>query len=113
MLPVTHGAKNTRFQILAYTLVLAPLGLAPVVTGLGGMIYAVVATLLGLWFLYGAFRVFASRAGDADEQGQSDLKHAKRLFGASIVYLFVLFAALVVEHGLGLYMPVAIFGGGA
>ncbi|MEL6323369.1 MAG: heme o synthase, partial [Pseudomonadota bacterium] len=52
MLPVTHGARATRRQILGYTLLLAPLGLAPVATGLAGWIYAVAATGLGAGFLW-------------------------------------------------------------
>ena len=108
MLPVTKGAKETRRQILLYTLVMAPFGLAPVATGLGGMIYLVVATLGGAVFLWGAIRVFTSRAGDAEHRG--DLKHAHTLFAISIFYLFALFAALLVEHAAPLHFPV---GGGA
>jgi protoheme IX farnesyltransferase len=108
MLPVTKGAKETRRQILLYTLVMAPFGLAPVLTGLGGMIYLVVASLGGAIFLWGAFRVFTGRAGDAD--CRADLKHARALFGISILYLFALFAALLVEHAAPLHFTV---GGGA
>jgi heme o synthase len=65
MLPVTKGAKETRRQILLYTLVVAPFGLAPVVTGLGGAIYLAVASVGGIAFLWGAVRVFMSRAGNS------------------------------------------------
>ncbi|HEV7691991.1 MAG TPA: heme o synthase [Hyphomonadaceae bacterium] len=109
MLPVTKGAKETRKQILLYTLVSAPFGLAPVFTGLGGMIYLVVASLGGAAFLWGAVRVFMSRAGDAD--ARKDLRHAHILFGISIFYLFALFAALLVEHAFGLHFPVTVGGG--
>jgi heme o synthase len=51
MLPVTHGAKHTRLNILLYSLALAPLTLAPVATGLGGWIYAAVAGFGSLIFL--------------------------------------------------------------
>jgi protoheme IX farnesyltransferase len=108
MLPVARGAKETRRQILLYTLVMAPFGLAPVATGLGGMIYFIVASLGAAVFLWGALRVFTSRAGDADHR--ADLKHARALFGISIIYLFALFAALLVEHAAPLHFPV---GGGA
>jgi protoheme IX farnesyltransferase len=108
MLPVTKGAKETRRQILLYTLVMAPFGLAPVLTGLGGAIYLVVASLGGFVFLWSAIRVFTSRAGDADHR--ADLKHARILFGISILYLFALFAALLLEHVAPLRFPV---GGGA
>ncbi len=108
MLPVTHGAKATRLQILLYTLVLVPIGFAPVLTGLGGWIYAVTAGGLGAAFLYGAVRVFRSKAGDAGAPGE-DMKGAKRLFLFSILYLFVLFAALLIEHvGLGLHFSVGL-----
>ena len=105
MLPVTHGARSTRNHILAYTVLLAPLGFAPVLTGLGGAIYAVTSIALGAGFLWLAFGVWRSNAGDAGAPG-SDLKKAKGLFAFSILYLFVLFAALIVEHGAGLYFAI-------
>jgi len=105
MLPVTHGAAATRNQILAYTIFLAPLGALPVFTGLGGIVYAVVSTVLGAAFLYLAFRVWRSDAGDANVAPAS-MKKAKGLFGFSILYLFLLFAALIAEHGFGAYIAV-------
>lgn len=108
MLPVTKGAAETRRQILLYTLVMAPAGLAPVATGLGGWLYLAVSAVGGVAFLACAVRVFASRAGDAD--APADLKRAHVLFGVSIIYLFVLFAALGLERGLGLYLRVGGIG---
>jgi protoheme IX farnesyltransferase len=104
MLPVTRGAKETRLQILLYTLLVAPFGLAPAFTGLGGLIYLVVAAIGGAAFLWAALRVFMSRAGDAD--APDDMRHAKALFGISILYLFALFAALLVEHVLPLHFAI-------
>jgi protoheme IX farnesyltransferase len=103
MLPVTRGAKETRLQILLYTIVAAPFGLVPVLTGLGGAIYLVVAAVGGLAFLWCAIRIFTSRAGDAD--APTDMKHAKKMFAVSIFYLFALFAALMVERLLPLHFP--------
>ncbi|MDX2276343.1 MAG: heme o synthase [Hyphomonadaceae bacterium] len=99
MLPVTHGAKATRTQIFFYTMLLAPLALAPAFTGLGGMIYTSIAGLGGTLFLVLAWRVYRSRAGEGIA---AEDKHARMLFGFSIFYLFALFAALLTEHGLGL-----------
>lgn len=99
MLPVTHGAKATRRQILLYSLLLAPLSLAPVATGLGGVIYAAIAGLGGAGFLWLAFRVWRSRAGEGDK---AEDKHARAMFGYSIFYLFALFAALLIERGASL-----------
>jgi heme o synthase len=104
MLPVSKGAAETRRQILVYTLIAAPFGLAPVATGLGGWIYLAVASLGGVAFLYGAVRVFFSRAGDDD--ARRDLRHAHLLFGISILYLFALFGALLVERALPLHFAV-------
>ena len=106
MLPVTKGAAETRRQILIYTLIVAPFGLAPVLTGLGGAIYLGVASLGGIAFLGGAIRVFMSRAGEPEPEARSDMKRAHVLFGISILYLFALFAALLVEHALPLHFTV-------
>ena len=95
MLPVTHGAKATRLQIFVYSLLLAPLGLAPVLTGLGGVVYGAIAAFGGAFFLYLAYRVLRSRAGDGDKTMD---KPARDLFGFSIIYLFALFGAVLVEQ---------------
>ena len=104
MLPVTRGAKHTRLQILLYTLIVAPFGLLPAFTGLGGVLYLVVSAFGGAWFLFGAVRVFMSRAGDAD--APADMRRAKQLFGISILYLFALFGALLAERVLPLHFPI-------
>jgi len=104
MLPVTNGAKSTRMHILLYTILLAPIGLAPLATGLGGWLYGGVAALLTVAFLYFAVKVFRSQAGEA-EAGDPERKLAMSMFAFSILYLFGLFAALIVEHGFGLYYP--------
>lgn len=107
MLPVTHGAKSTRSQILIYTLLLVPVALSPVLTGLGGWVYAVAAVGLNLGFVAYAVRVFTSAAGDADAPA-GDLKLARNMFLFSILYLFALFAALIVEHAFGINVPVTM-----
>ncbi len=108
MMPVVKGPRSTRRQILAYSLVLAPLGVAPVFTGLGGPLYAAVSIAGGLAFVGLAVRLVRSTAGDAPALGPDGLyalkagaREARDLFGFSILYLFALFAALLVEHGLG------------
>ena len=122
MLPVVKGAKETRRQILLYSLVLIPVCVAPVFTGLGGGLYLAVSGLGGLVFLTLAWRVFASTAGDAADPRPADrdlyevkdeapaakgkpvggAKDARNLFAFSILYLFALFAALLAEAVLGL-----------
>jgi heme o synthase len=96
MLPVTHGAKTTRVHVFVYSLLLAPLGVAPVLTGLGGPIYGAISALGGAFFLFLAWRVLRSQAG---EGVPAQDKPARDLFGFSILYLFALFAALLAERG--------------
>ncbi|MBC7770403.1 MAG: protoheme IX farnesyltransferase [Phycisphaerales bacterium] len=95
MLPVTHGARTTRWHIFAYSLLLAPVSLAPVFTGLVGWIYGAIAALGGAFFIFLAWRLVRSRAGEG-EPAQD--KVARDLFGFSILYLFALFAAVLAER---------------
>ncbi len=92
MLPVVAGADETRRQILIYSVLLVPIAIAPVATGLGGLAYLTSSVLLGAAFIYQAIRVFQIRDGKPAD------KEAKRLFLFSIFYLFALFAVLLVEH---------------
>ena len=120
MMPVAKGAKSTRLQILIYTALYLAATAGPIVTGLGGWVYAGAVVLGGALFALLAIRVFASRAGDANA-AEDELyavragdKAARDLFAYSIAHLTLLFAALLVEHGAGAYTPVMAFlGGGA
>jgi heme o synthase len=95
MMPVTKGKAATRKQILAYAALLFPAGLLPSVIGLAGPLYAAVAALFGGWLVFEAIAVYRER----DEAREPA---ARRLFGVSIVYLFVLFAALILERLIGI-----------
>jgi heme o synthase len=115
MMPVAKGARSTRLQMLLYSLILVPVAIAPVFTGLGGMIYGGVSVFAGMVFLLLAWRVYRSRAGDTDgrEEGRAlysdkalDNRPARDLFAFSLLYLTGLFAALLLEHGLGLYTAI-------
>jgi heme o synthase len=91
MLPNVAGEKATRLQILLYSLVLVPVGVAPFALGFAGPVYGAASILLGANFLRHAHAVFRMAEGDAA------MTPAKRLFGFSILYLFALFAILLVE----------------
>ena len=97
MLPVVAGARKTRQRILAYAIVLAPTGMALWAFGLAGPLHGVAAALLGLAFI--ALAVALLRAS-----GPAMTVAARRLFGFSIVYLFLLFAGLLLESILGAWL---------
>jgi protoheme IX farnesyltransferase len=91
MLPVVAGPQETRKQIILYSLVLVPLAVLPWVLGFAGIAYGVASVVLGAIFLWLAFDVWRITEGrEAD-------KACKRLFWFSILYLYALFAILVVE----------------
>ena len=94
MLPVVAGPDETRKQIVIYSALLVPLALLPALMGLGGALYALVAIVLG--------RACSWRwrsASTATREGREADRAARQLFGFSILYLFGLFAALLVERG--------------
>jgi protoheme IX farnesyltransferase len=90
MLPVVAGAEETRRQILIYSLVLAPVGASPWLFGYAGLAYGLVAAAGGAAMVALSLQLWRT---------PSD-RTAKRLFVFSILYLFVLFAALLAESGL-------------
>jgi heme o synthase len=96
MMPNVKGATRTRLEILIYTLVLVPVGTLPWFMGTAGKIYAAAAIVAGAGMALMAVRVFSIREGSRAN------KAAMQMFGFSILYLFLLFSALVVEHGFGL-----------
>ncbi len=96
MMPVVAGETSTRRQILAYAVLLLPLSLLPWWIGGTGMIYGVAAAALSSIFV-----VFALRVGLRTRHGEGDpMKPERQLFKYSILYLFILFAALVADRWL-------------
>jgi protoheme IX farnesyltransferase len=93
MMPVVKGEASTRRQILGYSVLLLPIAAAPWFIGETGAIYGGAAVALSLVFLFLAAPVALRRAEPGDK-----MQPEKRLFGYSVVYLFVLFAALVVDR---------------
>ena len=88
MLPVTHGDRYTRLHVLLYTIILTAVSLLPFATRMSGLIYLASALLLNGLFLYYAVKIYFHYSDTL----------AKRTFSYSIVYLSLLFAALLVDH---------------
>lgn len=100
MLPVVAGAKSTRRHIVAYTLLLVPLSLVPWLMGFSGPVYGVSALVLGVGFIASVVRV-AADSQDAAGVSLTNDAPARMAFKFSILYLFVLFAALAVDRLVG------------
>jgi protoheme IX farnesyltransferase len=97
MLPVVAGAAETRRQILRYTLILTPVGVAPWLLGYAGALYGIAAALAGGAMIALAIRVRGEARGHTA---------SKQMFGFSILYLFLLFAMLLVDRmAAGLFAP--------
>ena len=88
MLPVTHGDRFTRLHVLLYTVILTAVTLMPFVTRMSGALYLAAVLLLDAVFLWYAVRIYVA---------YSD-RLAQRTFRYSILYLTLLFAALLVDH---------------
>ncbi len=88
MLPITHGSKFTRLHVLLYTLVLFAGTLLPFIFGMSGLIYLVAAVLLSGGFVAYAWKLWREYSEAL----------ARKTFRYSIVYLSLLFAALLVDH---------------
>lgn len=93
MLPVVAGDLETRRQILLYTFILVPIGLSPWALGYAGWLYGIIALATGGIMIALALQVRAER--------RPEDRASKHLFAFSILYLFLLFAALLVEQGWG------------
>jgi protoheme IX farnesyltransferase len=92
MLPVVAGKAETKRQMLIYTLLLVPVGMAPALLGFAGWLYGTVALVLGLVFVAAAVAVLRDKTD----------RSAKRMFGFSIFYLFALFALLIADRATGI-----------
>lgn len=88
MLPVTHGVRHTSLQILVYAALLYPVTFLPAFIGPSGWIYVAVAAIAGARFVWYAWRLYYA----------AELRLAMPMFRYSIVYLVVLFAALLVDR---------------
>ena len=91
-MPVVAGDAETRRQILIYTAVLAPLGTAPTLIGMASLYFGVIAAVLGLVYIILAVAI-CKYDGEV---------YPRRAFTYSLIYLAILFAALIVDRAASL-----------
>jgi protoheme IX farnesyltransferase len=90
MLPVTHGQQFTRLHILLYSVALLATTILPYIIGMNGWLYLIAAVVLGLMFVHYAWRLYKNYSDEL----------SRAMFRFSILYLSLLFAALLVDHWL-------------
>jgi protoheme IX farnesyltransferase len=95
MLPNVAGPDETRKQILIYALALLPVTFLPVFLGVAGLIYGAGAAILSAVFLFYAISVYRNREGERADRA------CKKMFGFSILWLFLIFALIPVERLIG------------
>ena len=98
MLTVTHGRRSTRNHIFFYTILLALFALFTSFTALGGWVFLGTSIALNSIFVVMAFNIWMR--DDSDAEGD-DFKVERRFFRYSLIYLFLQFGSVLVDHGLG------------
>ena len=88
MLPVTHGVQFTKLQIILYTIILIIVSLLPFVVMMSGIFYFISSIILGAIFLYYSIRLYFDKENE----------YAFPTFVYSIYYIFLIFAALLIDH---------------
>lgn len=88
MLPVIKGDKITKNNILAYSIIMVATSLMPCFFGFSGLLYMTMALIFGLKFIYIATKLFF----------ENNNKSAPKLFGYSIIYLFLIFISIMVDN---------------
>ena len=104
MLPVVSGAGETRRQILIYSLLLVPITFLPSLLGVTGPVYTIAAGVLGALFVYYAVEVYRRREGAEGEAA------CKTLFAFSTLWLFLIFALILLERAGGVKPFAAVVG---
>ncbi len=99
MLPVVAGLQATRKQILIYSIIMLPASVLPFLLGYSGVTYLVGACILGAVLVWRAWAVYRDRAGEDGHRA------AKRLFGFSILYLFLIYLLLLADRAVTLFFP--------
>ncbi len=88
MLPVTHGIKFTKLQIILYTILLLIVSILPYIVLMSGRIYLFSALFLGLFYLYSSIKMYLT----------DDEKYPMISFQYSVYYIFLIFIALLADH---------------
>jgi len=92
MLPITAGIKTTKINILIYSLILFVIALTPFFFGYSSLIYFIIASVLGYYYVYLCYKLFVEKRIELEK------KLAKKIFFFSILYLFLIFSILLLDN---------------
>jgi len=92
MLPVTSGIKTTKFNIFLYALILFPVAISPFFFNFSGLTYFMLATILSGYYLFISFKLLKEKNSIIEK------KLATKLFGYSIIYLFMIFTSILIDR---------------
>ena len=91
MLPITSGVRTTKFNILVYSIVLFPIALSPYFFNYSGLIYFILSILLSGYYVFISYKLFKEKNSALEK------KLASKLFGYSILYLFMIFTSVLID----------------
>ena len=91
MLPITSGVRTTKFNILIYAIILFPIALSPYFFNYSGLIYFIFSILLSSYYVFISYKLFKEKSSALEK------KLASKLFGYSILYLFMIFTAILID----------------
>ena len=91
MLPITSGVKATKFNILIYALILFPIAISPYFLNFSGLTYLIFTTAFSSYYIFFSYRLFIEKKSVIEK------KLATKLFGYSILYLFMIFTFVLVD----------------
>tara|TARA_B100001123_G_scaffold417104_1_gene519489 strand:- start:1127 stop:1948 length:822 start_codon:yes stop_codon:yes gene_type:complete len=94
MLPITSGIRTTKYNIFVYSLILFPVALSPYFFNFSGLIYLLLALLLSSYYVFISFKLLIEKDSGAEK------KLSAKLFGYSILYLFTIFASILIDKTL-------------
>jgi len=91
MLPITSGVKTTKLNILVYALILLPVAISPSLLRYSGKVYFTLALMLSVYYIFISYKLFKAKKPNAEK------KLATKLFGYSILYLFMIFTSILID----------------
>jgi|TARA_B110000438_G_scaffold113360_1_gene111174 protoheme IX farnesyltransferase len=91
MLPITSGVKTTKLNILIYAIILFPFAVSPFILNYSGKFYFILSAILSGYYVFIAYKLFK------EKNSTKEKKLATKLFGYSILYLFMIFASILID----------------